>query len=109
MDHFLGDHHLFIDMFFAMFRPVDCMVAGCSNPSLLLDVKKIEDGLRKDGCTQIPEETDDTNTDDQRRRLILAEIFARFHREYKPSETEPPNWDIEFYKIAKLKIIYAKQ
>lgn len=93
-------------MFFAMLRPVDCMVTS-SNSSLLLDVKKIEDGLRKDleGTDVIPKETEDTPI---QRRLILAEIFTRFHREYKASDGEQPNWDIEFYKVAKLKIIYAK-
>lgn len=84
------------------------MVAS-SNSSLLLDIKKIEDSLRKehsqDGSVSIPEDIEDTP---HQRRLILAEIFTRFHREYKTSDEDAPYWDIEFYKVAKLKIIYAK-
>ncbi|XP_063698050.1 uncharacterized protein LOC134828987 [Culicoides brevitarsis] len=101
-----GAHHIFIDMFFAMMRPVDCMVAN-SNSSLLLDIKKIEDSLRqdRDSSRAIPASTEDT---EDQRRLILAEIFTRFHREYPEGKENVPNWDIEFYKVAKMKIIYAK-
>lgn len=89
---------MFIDVFFALLRSLDSMSAKTGG-SVRLDVAKIEDSLKLQGNSSIPD-------DIEAKRLILAEIFTRFHRDY--SKNKQPEWNIEFYKVAKLKIIYPK-
>lgn len=89
------DPHIFIDMFFAMIRSVKSMEEV---EKALVDLQTIEEGLKTERKLNIPE-------NDRANRLILAEIFTRFHRDY----SKEPDWDIEFFKIAKLKIIYSKK
>lgn len=88
--------HLFIDMFFAMLRSVNSMNAASSD-KFMSNFAKIEHSIRADGKIKIPE-------DSEMRKLVLAEIFTRFHRDY----SKKPEWKIEFYKVAKLKILYSK-
>lgn len=88
------DSHLFIDVFFSMLRTVQSMAV---DNQVLKDLETIEKVIREGGGTRIPEMT-------EAQRIILAEIYARFHRDY----SKEAEWNIEFFKVKRVKIIYSK-
>lgn len=61
------------------------------------EVREIIENVRKFDTTRSTEKQNQPN------RIIFAEIYTRFYREY--TEGVPPEWSIAFYKITSFDVL----
>lgn len=55
---------------------------------------------------QIRNETNSQSNEDGNGRLLFAEMYVRFHKEYIPSHTN--DWNIAYFKVATFDILKSK-
>ena len=102
---FIDKRHCFVDMFFVGIRYFDNLTLK-EQKEVMQNLLKYEE-LYEKKQNQEDGGGDPTYFNKIIRKMIFAEIFARFHRDYSRIDTHN-EWNVSFYKVATFDIIKIK-